>query len=56
MVVGVHDFRQHCKLGALGVPISATRGLLNNSDLCPRYQEGESEASSVIGLIDASAE
>ena len=31
-VVGVHDFGQHCKRGALDVPISATRELLNNSE------------------------
>ena len=34
-VVGVHDFGPHCKrgaLGALGVLITATRELLNNSD------------------------
>ena len=34
-VVGVHDFGPHCMRGALGVPISATRELLNNSDRRP---------------------
>ena len=31
-VVGVHDFGPRCTRGALGVLISATRELLNNSD------------------------
>ena len=31
-VVGVHDFEPRCKRGALGVLVSATRELLNNSD------------------------
>ncbi|KAI0222002.1 hypothetical protein LSAT2_026744 [Lamellibrachia satsuma] len=34
-VVGVHDFGPRCMRGALGVPVSATRELLNNSDRCP---------------------
>ena len=34
-VVGVHDFGPCCKRGALGVLISATRELLNNSDRRP---------------------
>ena len=29
-VVGVHDFGPRCTQGTLGVPISATRELLNN--------------------------
>ena len=37
-VVGVHDFGPRCTRGALGVPISATRKLLNNSDRCPLHQ------------------
>ena len=40
-VVGVHDFRPRCTRGALGVPISATRELLNNSDRCPLHQVHE---------------
>ena len=34
-VIGVHDFRPLCTRGALGVLISATRELLNNSDCHP---------------------
>ena len=34
-VVRVHDFGPRCKQGALGVPISATRGLLNNAISVP---------------------
>ena len=34
-LVGVHDFGPRCKRGALGVLISATRELLNNSDRRP---------------------
>ena len=35
-VVGVHDIGPRCKRGALGVLISATRELLNNSDPCTK--------------------
>ena len=40
-VVGVHDFGPRCKRGALGVLISATRELLNNSDRRPLHQVHE---------------
>ena len=40
-VVGVHDFGPRCKRGALGVLISATRELLNNSDPRPLHQVHE---------------
>ena len=40
-VVRVHDIRPRCKRGALGVPISAIRELLNNSDRCPLHQVHE---------------
>ena len=40
-VVGVHDFGPRCTRGALGVPISATRELLNNSDRRPLHQVHE---------------
>ena len=30
-MVGVHNFGPHCKQGVLGIPISATRGLLNKA-------------------------
>ena len=40
-VVGVHDIGPRCKRGALGVPISATRELLNNSDCRPLHQVQE---------------
>ena len=40
-VVGVHDIGPRCKRGALGVPISATRELLNNSDRRPLHQVHE---------------
>ena len=40
-VDGVHDFGPRCKRGALGVLISATRELLNNSDRCPLHQVHE---------------
>ena len=40
-VVGVHDIGPRCKRGALGVPISATRELLNNSDCRPLHQVHE---------------
>ena len=40
-VVGVHDIGPRCKRGALGVPISATRELLNNSDRRSLHQVHE---------------
>ena len=40
-VVGFHDIGPRCKRGALGVPISATRELLNNSDRRPLHQVHE---------------
>ena len=40
-VVGVHDIGPRCKRGALGVPISATRELLNNSNRRPLHQVHE---------------
>ena len=40
-VVGVHDSGPRCKRGALGVLISATRELLNNSDRRPLHQVHE---------------
>ena len=40
-VVGVHDFGARRKRGALGVPISATRELLNNSDRRQLHQVHE---------------
>ena len=40
-VVRVHDFGPHCTQGALGVLISATRELLNNSDRRPLHQVHE---------------
>ena len=40
-VVGVHDFGPCCMRGALGIPISATRELLNNSDRRPLHQVHE---------------
>ena len=41
VVVGVHDIGRRCTRGALGVPISATRELLNNSDRHPLHQVQE---------------
>ena len=40
-VVGVHDFGPCCKRSALGVLISATREVLNNSDRRPLHQVHE---------------
>ena len=40
-VVGVHNFGPRCTQGVLGVPISATRELLKNSDRRPLHQVHE---------------
>ena len=40
-VIGVHNFGPRCTQGALGVPISATRELLKNSDRRPLHQVHE---------------
>ena len=40
-VVRVYDFRPRCMRGVLGVPISATRALLNNTDRRPLHQVQE---------------
>ena len=37
VVVGVHDFGPRCMRGASGVPISATRELINNSNRRPLH-------------------
>ena len=41
VAAGVHDFGPCCTRSALGVPISATRELLNNSDRRPLHQVHE---------------
>ena len=50
-VVGVHDIEPRCKQGALGVPISATRELLNNSDRHPLHQVHAVEAPCACSTV-----